>query len=76
MNYFFACLMLIFLKHKYACAVDAFKISCTAVKTMPLDLIESKLGISIEDAYSLVEACGYDPDDLKAARDPDHKENI
>lgn len=36
---------------------------------MPLDLLVSKLGISNSDAYSLVDACGFDPDDLSAPRD-------
>lgn len=59
LNYFFACLMVIFMKHKYNDAITQLRL-CYKTSISP-DVLTSKLGITEEDSFTLITACGFDP---------------
>jgi hypothetical protein len=50
--------MIIFLKQKYLRGIETIK-KGLGPRPWPLDLVASQLNLSLEDASSLVEACGF-----------------
>lgn len=78
LNYFFACIMIIYLKHKLLQSINHFRKGFGAVGVWPFETMSSQLGISNEDTKSLVIACAYDPQNPKTNRrtDVDFKDTM
>ena len=73
LNYFFACVMMIFVLSKREEAVTQLRKSVGSSQ-LPLGLISDKLGLSLADTETFVAACGYyTAEDGKRARVPNEK---